>query len=140
MRKIPSYSKYVEAYAAKANQLAKRGYQMYDQMMDASEYIANYQALRNDQLRDIQLGKRKTAGNILRDLVNDQAYQFSKKQAMRQLEVAKQFGYKTNVQKLMAGDAGLGDILEAQKDLLRKQGLSNREVNLIMSQEYFGSP
>lgn len=139
MSKMPSYQKYVDAYMAKSNQLAKQGYSMYDQMYSAEEYVTNYLGLRADQAVDVALGKRKRTGNILRDLVNDQAYQFTKRQALKQLEAAKQLGHRTTIQQLMAGDKVLGDILKAQRDILKQQGYSNKEVNLIISQEYFGS-
>lgn len=141
MNKMPSYETYVRAYREKQNQLARRGYRMYDELMSASEYATQYTALRNDQLKDVAAGRRKRAGNVLRDLVNDQAYQFTKKQAMKQLEVAKQFGHKTNIQRLMSGtDTEFTRILQEQRQLLKEEGYSNQEINLIMSQEYFGSP
>lgn len=131
--------KYVSEYKKKANQLAKRGYQMYDDLMDVTEYTSTYLALRTDQKQEVALGMRKKAGNILRDLINDQAYKFTKKQAERQLLAAKQFGYRTNIQKLMAGDSELGKIIDEQKQLLKENGYSNKEIALIISQEYFGS-
>lgn len=140
IKRIPSYDTYVKNYISKANQLAKHGYSMYSDMYSANEYYTQYISLRNDQVEQVMKGKRKRAANVMRDLINDQAYKFSKKQAEKQLEVAKQFGYKTTVNKLMVGDPGLKTIIDQQANLLKEQGYSNKEIHLIISQEYFGSP
>lgn len=140
IKRIPSYDTYVKNYMSKANQLAKHGYSMYSEMYSANEYYTQYISLRNDQVKQVMQGKRKRAANVMRDLINDQAYQFSKKQAEKQMEVAKQFGYKTTVNKLMVGDPGLKTIIDQQVNLLKEQGYSNKEIHLIISQEYFGSP
>lgn len=136
---IPEYSAYLKAYDAKALQLAKRGYTMYDTRLSYEEYKVTYTALRNTRLQEIAAGKRVKATNIMRDLINKQAYQFSRKQAIAQHVAAKELGYKTTLQNLMVGDTKLSDLIKAQADVYKKAGYSSSEIALIISQEYFGS-
>lgn len=139
MRKIPEYKTYVNAYYKKAKQLAKRGYSMYDTLMSYSEYQVTYTALRNTRAEVVMAGERKANTNIMRDLINRQAYQFTRKQAIAQHTAAKQLGIKATIQNLMVGNEQLGNIIRDQRKLLLESGLTNKETELIISQEYFGS-
>lgn len=139
MRKIPSYESYVKAYTAKANQLAKKGYSMYDTMFSAGEYVEQYVSLKNTQVEMIKKGQRKTAGNILRDLVNDQAYAVTRKQALKLRKAGAEFGLKFKLNKIMNDPSEISELLRQQRQLLIDQGLSSKEASLIISQEYFGS-
>lgn len=140
MRKIPSYSTYVAAYTAKANQLAKKGYSMYDTMFSAGEYIEQYTSLKNTQVEMIRQGKRKTAGNILRDLVNDQAYAVTRRQAIHLRKAGEEFGVKMKLAEIMSDPSKISNIIGDQRRLLIAQGYTSKEASLIISQEYFGSP
>lgn len=136
---IPKYTDYLKAYNKKANQLAKRGYSMYDSQLSYDEYHTVYTALRNTRLDEVARGERSKVTNVMRDLVNKQAYQFTKKQAMAQHKAAEELGIKSTLQGLMVGNENLSKIIKEQSDLLKSTGLSNKEVQLIISQEYFGS-
>lgn len=136
---IPEYKAYLKAYHEKANQLAKKGYTMYDTVLSYDEYRTMYTALRNTRLQEIAEGRRVKATNIMRDLVNKQAYQFSMKQAKAQHVAAKELGYKSTLQNLMVGDQNLSDLLKQQADVYKAAGYNSKEIALIISQEYFGS-
>lgn len=136
---IPSYESYVASYQKKQNQLAKRGYEMYDILYSKAEYEVMYKAYRSERLEQVDRGERKAATNVMRDLVNDQAYRFSKAQAIKQVEAAKVLGSKISILKAMHGDTRLGEILKAQKEMYLEQGMSTGEANLLISQIYFGS-
>ena len=140
MRKIPSYETYVKAYYDKQQQLAKKGYSMYDTLFSVEEYQANYQALRNTQLEQKTAGKRKTVKNVLRDLVNDQAYAVTRQQALHLRKAGKQFGLNLKLAEIMSDPSQLNQILKEQRELLKQEGYSSKEISLIISQEYFGSP
>lgn len=131
---IPEYSAYLKAYNNKAMQLAKRGYSMYDSAFSYEEYQVTYVALRNTKIQET--GK---ATNIMRDLVNKQAYQFTYKQAKAQHQAAKELGYKTSLQNLMVGDKNFAQLIKDQADVYKEAGYSSKEISLIISQEYFGS-
>lgn len=139
MKKIPDYSSYIKAYNKKAAQLAKKGYSMYDTMLSYDEYRTMYTALKNTRMQEIAEGKRVKATNIMRDLVNKQAYQFTRRQAIAQHRAASELGYRATLQRLMVGDANLSDLIRQQADVYKSEGYSSKEVALIISQEYFGS-
>lgn len=139
MRKIPSYETYVKAYTAKQAQLAKKGHSMHDTQFSYDEYVEQYQALRNTQLAQIAEGKRTTAKNILRDLVNDQAYAVSRKQALNLKKAGEQFGMKRKLADIMSDPNAITGVIKEQRRLLIESGLSSKEAALIISQEYFGS-
>lgn len=136
---IPEYKEYLKAYSKKANSLAARGYSMYDTQLSYDEYKTTYTALRNMRFEEVKSGKRSKVTNVMRDLVNKQAYQFSKKQALAQHVAAKELGYKTTLQNLMVGDTKLSDLIKAQADVYKAAGFNSSEISLIISQEYFGS-
>lgn len=138
---IPSYDEYLQKYREKGFQLMAKGYSMYDQVMSKSEYEANYMALYNDHMAEKAEGKRKQVKrlDVLRDLVNDQAYQFTKKQALNQFRAAKKLGYKTNLFRLMVGDKELGNLIRERADVLESEGIDKKTIRLIISEEYYGS-
>lgn len=140
MRKIPSYETYVKAYEKKKTQLAKKGYSMYDEMLSASEYQISYTALRNDQLEQVAAGKRKGASNILRDLVNDQAYKLTRQQALNMRKAARRAGMEYTLADLQTGTINFSSILDEKRWNLIAKGYSKGEAALLISQEYFGSP
>lgn len=139
-RQMPDYTKYVKAYNNKKAALAKKGYTMYDsQMYSPAEYRTIYQATLNTQKKQVAEGKRGRTGMVIRDMVNDQAYQFTREQARAQQKAAKQLGVKANLQDIMTGSTQLGDLLKDEEKVLRDAGLSEKEIRLTISQEYFGS-
>lgn len=139
MRKIPSYETYIKAYTAKQAQLAKKGYSMYDTAFSASEYVEQYTALKNKQLAQVAAGQRKGAANILRDLVNDQAYATTRGQALSLKKAGEQLGVKMKLSDIMTDPSKISNIISEQRRLLIESGLSSKEASLVISQEYFGS-
>lgn len=76
-----NYNSYVKDYKATEARLKKKGYTMSQRMYTKKEFEAQYAAETNDRKEDIKKGKRKTLGNISRDLVAEQASDITKKQA-----------------------------------------------------------
>lgn len=141
-KRLPSYDTYVKQYLDKENKLAKLGYSMHDQggMLTASEFYDMYYRLKSERQLEIKEGTRKSLSQITRDIVNQQAYHTSKKQAERIREAVSKLGGKVSVQKVMMGDPETTRLLREQYSLLKESGLSGSEAGLIMAQEYFGSP
>lgn len=138
--RIPSYQKYLEEFYKKKQQLAKKGLSMYDATpLTTEELIDTYTALRNDRLEEVRLGKRKATSNLLRDLVNEQAYSTSRRQAINLMKAARTAGIKTSVQELMVDDYKVQSVLREMNDRLKEEGLTSSEIALLIGQEFFGS-
>lgn len=76
-----SYESYKNQYNAKKRQLAANGIEMNQRLLSKAEFDAQYNRILNRRKSEVTLGKRKTTGNITRDIVNQQAFALSAKQA-----------------------------------------------------------
>lgn len=139
-RNAPSYAEYVYQYKNKQAQLAKKGYTMADTMYTKADYEWMYQNVLNKQKTEVKLGERTRTGPILRDLINDQAYQLTKKQAVAAQKAAKSKGLKGTLQDFMMDKSGLQQLIKDDAKMLYKQGKSSKEVAIYIGQTYYGSP
>lgn len=138
-RKMPEYNTYVKAYLKKEEQLAKKGYAMTDTLYSKADYEWMYKNTLKQQQAEVKAGQRGRTGMIIRDMVNDQAYKISKKQARAQQQAGKELGVKGSIQKYMMEDTDFQEKLNERAAQLYMDGKTGQEVALIIGQEYFGS-
>jgi hypothetical protein len=134
------YQSYVKLYKDTAAKMAKKGYSMSDVMYTKIEWETVHRAETNDRLKDIKLGKRKTTGNINRDLVNEQRWEFSSAQA-RVLKKGILKGQKISLTEIRAGKSSITreTIEERFTELKLSEGKTQKEASKIIAQEFFGS-
>lgn len=134
-----NYNSYVAAYNKKKTQLAKKGLTMYDTMLTKTEFEYKYAAVRADLKELTKAGKRKVIGNVTQYIVSEQTYELSQSQGKKLVEVSKKFGEKLTLQQARAGYFNW-DMIKYFRSEAKKLGLSNAEIQLVISQEFFGSP
>lgn len=134
------YQSYVKLYKAAEAKMAKKGYSMSDVMYTKIEWETVHKAETNDRLKDIKLGKRKTTGNINRDLVNEQRWEFSAAQA-RVLKKGILKDEKITFTEIRAGKSPIkrDSIEERYTELKLVEGKTQKEASKIIAQEFFGS-
>ena len=76
-----NYDAYKREYKAKERILNANGVQMNQRLLTEAEFNAQYDRMLNQRKKDVMQGKRKTTGNITRDLVDKQAFALTSKQA-----------------------------------------------------------
>lgn len=76
-----SYKSYIDQYNAKKRQLEANGVQMNQRLLTEKEFDSAYNRVLLRRKQDVASGKRKTTGNITREIVDKQAFALSAKQA-----------------------------------------------------------
>ena len=134
------YQAYVRLYKNVASEMDKKGYSMADKMYTKVEWETLHKAETNDRLKDIKNGKRKTTGNINRDLVNEQRWEFSSSQA-KALKKGILKGEKLTLTEIRGGKSSITReaIEERFTELKLSEGLTQKEASKIIAQEFFGS-
>lgn len=134
------YQAYVRLYKNVASEMAKKGYSMADKMYTKVEWETLHKAETNDRLKDIKTGKRKTTGNINRDLVNEQRWEFSSSQA-KALKKGILKSEKLTLTEIRGGKSSITreTIEERFTELKLSEGLTQKEASKIIAQEFFGS-
>lgn len=76
------YRDYVEQFEARKENFASRGLDFYDPVpLTYRDWKTVHAEKVNDLKQDIKEGKRKSVGNVNREIVSDQAYELSSRQA-----------------------------------------------------------
>ena len=76
------YNDYLEQFEARKANFESRGLDFYDPTpLTFRDYRSVHADKVNDLKQDIKEGKRKTVGNVNREIVSDQAYELSSRQA-----------------------------------------------------------
>lgn len=76
------YQDYLDQFEARKENFESRGLEFYDPVaLTYRDWKTVHQEKINDLKMDIKEGKRKTVGNVNREIVSDQAYELSSKQA-----------------------------------------------------------
>ena len=76
------YNDYLEQFEARKANFESRGLDFYDPTpLTFRDYKSVHADKVNDLKQDIKEGKRKTVGNVNREIVSDQAYELSSRQA-----------------------------------------------------------
>ena len=138
------YNIYRQRYMEKQDELDRRyGLEMYDNMLSKAEYNTLYNAIKNEKIAE-----GRNLGNINRDIIERQAYEYSFKQARAYAKaLGKELGtdkplspYEVRRGKYESELGGLYEnIKEAYHDTIRR-GINTQEAKKYISQTYFGSP
>ena len=161
---VKRYNAYKKAHKARVLALRNKGLEPYYNAStgeDGSipltyrEYIEIYAEERNDRLKEIEKGDRKSLGNINSKIISDQVYELSEKQAYAIFDYMKtlsdeerkslNFNYKninTAIMKIREGgfvreDLGLWDLIKLRRKELFAQGYKKKDVANIVSNEFF---
>lgn len=134
------YQSYVKLYKDTEAKMIKKGYSMADRMYTKVEWETLHKAETNDRLKDIKAGKRKTTGNINRDLVNEQRWEFSSAQA-KSLKKGVLKNQKLTLTDIRGGKSSIKreTIEDRFTELKFFEGLNQKEASKKIAQEFFGS-
>ena len=163
-RTVRSYNSYLKAHKKRVEQLRNKGLEPYynastgedgSKPLTYREYKEIFVEERNDRLKEIEKGERKSLGNINAKIISDQVYELSEKQAYAIFDYMKtlseeerkalKFNYKninTAIMKIREGsfvreDLSLWDKIELRREELFKEKKSKEEVRNIISSEFF---
>ena len=166
-RLVRNYNSYLKAHRKRVEQLKSRGLKPYfnestkedgSKPLTYREYKEIFYEERNDRVKEIEEGKRKSLGNINSKIISDQVYELSEKQAYSIFDYMKTlseeerkalgFNYKninTAIMKIREGsfvkqDLGLWDKIKARREELLNQGYTKKQINGkngIISSEFF---
>lgn len=92
-----SYEAYSREYDNLAFSMKKRGYTMGEEKYNKTTWLRMYAAVKNDRTLEIKKGKRKTLGNINRDIIRRQQWKFTSAQAKAQIKVYQSKGRKRKI-------------------------------------------
>lgn len=166
-RTVRNYNSYLKAHRKRIEQLRARGLEPYYNEStgeDGSipltyrEYKEIFAEERNDRIKEIEKGERKSLGNINAKIISDQVYELSEKQAYAIFDYMKtlseeerkslKFNYRninTAIMKIREGsfvreDLSLWDKIKARRAELLSQGYTKKQINGkdgIISSEFF---
>ena len=161
---VKRYNAYKKAHQARILALWKKGLEPYYNPQTGEdgaipltyrEYVEIYAEEKNDRMKEIEKGERKSLGNINSKIISDQVYELSEKQAYAIFDYMKtlpeeerkslKFNYKninTAIMKIREGgfvrdDLGLWDLIKARRKELFEMGKKKAEVAEIVSNEFF---
>lgn len=161
---VKKYNSYKKAHKARVEALRKRGLEPYFNAQtgeDGSipltyrEYVEIYAEEKNDRVKEVEKGERRSIGNINAKIISDQVYELSEKQAYAIFDYMKtlseeerkdlKFDFRninTAIMRIREGsyvreDLGLWDLIKARRKELFAQGLKKSEVANIVSNEFF---
>lgn len=135
------YKAYVKQYNALKKQMKKYGLKMAEEKMNKLEWKTMREALINTRKDEIAQGKRKTLGNINKDLAKMQQYKVSKEQARAYQKAIKATDdKKVSIRDIRAGKYEVNwDVINAREKQLRAENHSWNYIHEVIAQEYFGS-
>ena len=166
-RNVKNYNSYLRAHRKRIALMEQKGLTPYANPATGEdgtipltyrEYKEIYLEERNDRLKEIEKGERKSLGNINAKIISDQVYELSEKQAYSIFDYMKTltdeerqkigFNYKNinvAIMKIREGtfvreDLSLWDKIKARRAELLAQGYSKKEINGkdgIISNEFF---
>lgn len=132
-----SYDTYRREYFKKRAELEANGLDMPSPIMKRKQWEQTYEATRNDLL-----GEGKDASHTNREIVNNQAYVMSAKQARALTRAGKRIGLNYNYMQIRTGTEDVSEIYDHADELykqLRKSGYSGSDAKKIVATEIFGS-
>ena len=135
------YETYKKQFRAKQAKLKSQGLMPRVEQLSKTQFEYTRQALINEREA---MGKKP--GNTTRDIINQQFYgDASRAQARALKRAAKELGFDISQQRIRLnakGDVALQNFwktIQAEREELRKAGLSAKEINITIGMEYFGS-
>ena len=132
-----SYDTYRKEYFKKRAELEAKGLDMPSPILKRKQWEQTYEATRND-LR----GEGKDASHTNREIVKNQAYIMSSKQARALTRASKRIGLNYDYMQIRTGTEDVSEIYDHADELykeLRKSGYSGKEAESIVATEIFGS-
>lgn len=155
-RFVKRYNSYKRSFEARVNKMIEQGLTPYDAIpLTYREFKEMYTEERNDRVKEIQKGERKSLGNINAKIISDQVYELSEKQAYAIFDYMKTlseeeraelgFSYKninTAIMKIREGsfvreDLSLWDKISLRRKELFQKGYSKEQVAGQISNEFF---
>ena len=140
---LRGYAAYSQLYDATQAKMNKAGYQMASKKLSKEDYTEVYKLEKLDRLQDISEGKRKSVGDINRELVKEGTYKISKKQAEGYVREMRQQNpnFQGSVRDVRAGKVAINKAAIAGRynQLKNNAQLSPFAAGKIIGQEYFGS-
>lgn len=138
-----NYAAYSRDYDKVAKEMAKRGYTMADRKLTKMEWERTHYAYKNTRLIEIKEGKRKTVGNINRDIIKSQQWEYTSAQARAQ---RRSYEIRGGKKKLKISDIKAGTVqavdwnqISIREKELRAKGYGWAKVHTTISEEFFGS-
>lgn len=145
MKKRSAYESYVEQFHASLNKKSQAWRGKADELRLYSEEEFNrlYRYKKDEYAQMVSTGKRKAIGNVIRGVLSDQLYPYSKEQALRIRELLIQQG-ETDIPTLNQLRAGMRtntfyDEAQSTYRLLRSSGYSGTEAKHVIASSFFGS-
>lgn len=157
-RTVRRYRAYRRNFDKRVNMMIDNGITPYDAIpLSYREYKEIYTEERNDRVKEVELGERRSIGNINAKIISDQVYELSEKQAYSIFDYMKtlspeeraqiNFSFKninSAIAKIRQGEfvkeeLGLWNIIELEREKLFESGLSSKEVAKRISHTFFGS-
>jgi len=138
---LRGYKAYEALYRAKKAEMKKRGYSMAQRKLKKAEWEYAYLAEKYEREDAIKAGKRKTIGDVNRQLVKEQTYSMSRLQAKGYQDYLKTSkGENVKISDIRAGKVAVNwDAISAREKELRNQGWGWARVHDTISEEFFGS-
>ena len=155
-RDVRRYNSYKSSFQKRVDRMIEEGLTPYDAIpLTYREFKEMYIEEKNDRLKEIEKGERKSLGNITSKIISDQVYELSEKQAYSIFDYMKTlseeerakigFNYKninTAIMKIREGsfvreDLSLWDKIKVRREELFALGKSRTEVGDIISSEFF---
>lgn len=161
---VKRYNAYKRALKNRVETLRKKGIEPYYNSKTGEDgsvpltyrqYVEIYGEEKNDRVKEIESGKRKSLGNINSKIISDQVYELSEKQAYSIFDYLKtlseeerealDFNYKninTAIMKIREGsfvrkDLGLWEKIKARRKELFDLGYDKTQVANIVSNQFF---
>ena len=136
--KKPSYQTYLKQYENRRAALARKGYSMDERAYTEREYYEAYEAVKQDMIAE---GKKPA--NITRQLVTNQAYVTSYKEAMVAYRAYRNIGEPHKLLDIYTGRVSRDSLYNATSERykqLKKEGKTGKEAQMIIATEIYGSP
>lgn len=137
---LRGYKAYEALYNNMKKQMRKRGYTMAQKKLRKAEWEYAYLAEKNERLDAMASGKRKTVGDVNRQLVKEQTWSQSKEQAKGYQSYLKTQGQKVKISDIRAGKVAVDwNAISTREQQLRQLGWGWGRVHDQISEEFFGS-
>lgn len=137
------YNIYRQRYMEKQDELDRRyGLEMYDNMLSKAEYKTLYESIRNEKIAE-----GRALGNINRDIIDKQAYEYSFKQARAYAKALSDklrtdrplSPYEVRRGKYEGELEGLYKNIKRAYHDAKRRGMNPEEAKKHISKRYFGS-
>ena len=165
------YHDYLEQFKARKANFESRGLDFFDPVaLTYRDWKTVHAEKINDLKLDIKEGKRKTVGNVNREIVSDQAYELSLRQAdvlgeylienesdiLEEMDLVYKYTNEQGIERInlkkkielfmkirqgeFLKEVGLWDLISDFRVTMFKKGMTKEEVRKAVGQTFFNSP